>query len=459
MTGTAKRRVAPGPQGHPILGSLPDFRNDNIRAFMNGWRQFGDVVRFRGRGSMFLVVHPDHVKHVLLDRHRNYPRPPFVDDKLKGVVGDGLVASEGELWLRQRRLAQPIFHRQRIAAFGTSMTDTIAEMLDRWQVPARRGEALDLRVEMQALTLSILAKALFAADWEQQAEAVGPAVTVALEHTNRRLLSVIDIPERVPVPANRRWLEARRTLDEIVYRLIAERRRSKEEGGDLVTMLLQARDQDSGEGMSDRQVRDEVMGFLIAGHETVSTGLTWTWYFLSTHPAVAHRLRAELAEVLSGRVPTVEDIPQLPYTTMVLEEAMRHYPPIWVMLRNPLEDDEIGGYSIPAGTFVILCPYVTHRHPDFWENAEGFDPERFTPERTTGRHRYAYFPFGGGPRKCIGESFGMMEMQLVIAMVAQRYRLDLVPGHPIAAQPAISLRARYGMLMTLRDLQTAPDGS
>ena len=452
MAASVSSRTAPGPRGHILLGSLPDFQRDNIRAFMDAWRRYGDVVRFRGRGAMFLVVHPDHVKHVLQDRHPDYPRPWWVDDKLKGVVGEGLVASEGEHWRRQRRLAQPVFHRQRIGAFGTVMTDTTGEMLERWEAYAARGQAINMRVAMQNLSLAILARSLFGADWGPEAAAVGPAVTIALEHTNRRLLSPIDPPEWVPLPHIRRWLKARRTLDSLVYRLIAERRRAPADGADLVSMLIQARDEETGEGMTDEQLRDEIMGFLIAGHETVSSALTWTWYLLSLHPDVAGRLRSELVEVLGGRTPTVADAAHLRYTTMVLQEAMRLYPPIWVMLRSPQTDDTIGGYHIPARSTVILCPYVTHRHPAFWENPEGFDPERFTPERSADRPRYAYFPFGGGPRLCIGESFGMLEMQLVIAMMAQRYRPDLAPGYPVVPQPAISLRARYGMGMTLQPL-------
>jgi cytochrome P450 len=453
MAEKVKLPAAPGPRGHPILGSAPAIQRDIIQALMSSWREFGDIVRFRVPGlSIYLVAHPDHVKHVMVDHHRNYPKVPSVDNKFKDISGEGLLNSSGEFWLRQRRLMQPTFHRQRIARFGTFMTECTAGMLDRWQVQAKCGEPLDMRVEMQRLSLDILAKALFASDLSREVDVIGHAVTVEFEHTFRRLQSIINLPLSLPLPGNRRFLEARRTLDEIVYRLIAERRAAAEEGGDLVSMLLQARDEETGEGMSDQQLRDEVMTMIFAGHETVSTGMTWVWYFLSMHPEVARRLGAELAEVLGGRTPTVEDIPQLRYTTMVIEEALRLYPPIWLMSRTPLVDDEIGGYAIPSGAMVFVCPYVTHRHPDFWENPEGFTPDRFAPERSVGRHRWAYFPFGGGPRKCIGDIFGLMETQLVVAMVAQRYRLDLVPGHPVIPQPAISLRARHGMLMTLKAL-------
>jgi cytochrome P450 len=452
MAQTTKQRMPPGPKGHPILGALPDFRRDAVQAVMDGWRQFGDIVRFGGPVSFYLLAHPDHIKLVLQDRHRNYGHHPMFNAKFTSVFGEGLVTTDGEYWLRQRRLVQPALHRQRIAAFGTLMTEATAAMLDRWQVHAGRGEALDIWSEMTHLSLVNLVKSLFSADWSRDAEAIEASMDLQSRHLNRRLLAVIDLPERVPVPANRRFLEARNALDQIIDRLIAERRRSEVDAGDLLTMLLQARDEETGEGMSDRQVRDEVKTIFIAGHDTVANGLTWTWYLLSTHPDVGSRLRAELAEVLGGRTPTLDDLPRLRYTAMVIDEALRLYPPLWLVSRAPREDDEIGGYHIPAGVFILLCPYVTHRHPDFWENPEGFDPERFAPERTAGRPTFAYFPFAGGPRKCVGENFALMEMQLIVATVAQRYRLDLVPGHPIALRGEVSLSPRHGMLMTLKSL-------
>jgi cytochrome P450 len=275
------------------------------------------------------------------------------------------------------------------------------------------------------------------------------AVTIANEHTNRRLLAPVNPPEWLPLPSTRRFLSTREAVDALVYRLIAERRRSGEDRGDLLSQLLGARDEETGESMSDEQLHDELISMIFAGHETVSLGLTWTWYLLATAPPAVRRLQREVAEVLEGRTPTVEDVPDLRYTTMVIEEALRLYPPIWLVPRAPIADDEVGGYRIQAGTMIFLCPYVTHRHPDFWDEPEGFDPERFTEERSAGRPRYAWFPFGGGPRQCIGAPFALLEMQLVVAMIAQRYRLTLVPGHPIALEPMVTLRPRHGMLMTL----------
>jgi cytochrome P450 len=367
--------------------------------------------------------------------------------KLRGVVGEGLVANEGDVWRRSRRLAQPAFHNQRISTFVKMMTDSVGLMLEEWEGHVRSGATVDIKSQMMHLSLAVLAKGVFTAEWSKHVSVVEPAVGVALAHTNRRLTSPID-PQRLPfLPSTREFNKAMADLDAIVYGAIAERRASSAEHTDLLGMLMQAKDAETGESFDDRQVRDEVMGFLIAGHETVSAALTWTWYLLSQNPESWRRLAAEAESVLNGRVPVLEDVPKLEYTRMVLDEAMRLYPPIFVLMRSPQQDDEIGGYHIPAKTNVVICPYVTHRHPEFWDNPEGFDPERFTPERSAGRHRMAYLPFAAGPRKCIGDTFALLEMQLAVAMVAQRFRLNLVPGYPMVPQPAISLRPRDGLLM------------
>lgn len=456
MTSPSSRRLPPGPAGVPVLGNARELRADIIQTILDGWRAHGDIVRFRIPGvAIYVLGHPDYAKHVLQDNHQNYPKIPMVDNKFKRVSGEGLLTSGGSFWLRQRRIMQPVFHRQRIAGYAKLMTDATQRVLDRWAGAAQSGQALDMRVEMMRLSLDVMARALFTADMTRQADIIGQAVTVEFEYLHKRLNALLDVPLKVPIASNRRFVEARASLDAIVYPLIAERRRSGEDTGDFLSMLLQVRDEETGEGMTDLQVRDELTTFIFAGHETVSTGLTWVWYLLSKHPTAWRRLREEVEEVLAGRVPTIDDLPKLRYTSMVIDESMRIYPPLWLIARTPLKDDEIAGYHVPKGTFVFCPPYVIHRHPDFWPNPEGFEPERFDPERSAGRHKYAYFPFGNGPRKCIGDYFGLVEMQLVVAMITQRYRLDLVPGHPVIAEPAISLRAREGMLMTLSPAEAA----
>jgi cytochrome P450 len=455
VSGEVQGRLAPGPRGHPLLGNSRGFQQDLIGTLLNGWRNHGDVVRFRGVGPLFpvyLVAHPDYVKHVLQDNHKNYPKTPFVNDKWRMVVGEGLICSEGDFWRRQRRLAQPAFHRKLIDGFGKLMVDNTARMLARWDGHAQRGEEVNATVEMTHLALAVLAQALFSADWTREAEVMGPAVEVAIGHAYHQMEEFVTLPEFLPTPANRRFKKARAALDEIVYRLIAERHKVKEEEQppDLLAALMNARDEETGGGrMSDEQVRNEVMTFMFGGHETVAAGLSWTLYLLSKHPEAARRLTAEVEEVLAGRAPTLEDLPRLTYTTMLINESLRLYPPVWLISRTPVADDVVGGYRIPAGSMVLLSSFVSHRHPAFWEDPEGFDPERFSPERSQDRPRHAWFPFSGGPRKCIGDYFGIMEMQIVISMIVQRFRADLAPGHPVIPKPGITLGQKEGMFMTL----------
>jgi len=445
-------REPPGPVGSPLVGVLPALRRDPIQLFLDAWRAYGDVVRLPLAGGRhgYLLAHPDHVRHVLQENHANYRKDPRSNEKLKETLGEGLLTAEGEHWLSQRRLMQPAFHRQRVAAFGTLMTERTLAMLDRWEQHARTGAPLEVASEMMQLTFEIIGRAMFGADLRDLAPTVARALAVGLEHTMRRIQAYPDLPPWLPLPDNLRFRRALRDLDRVVYRVIEGRRAATDAPDDLLSLLLHARDEGSGARMDDRQLRDEVMTILLAGHETTAVALTWSWYLLSRHPEVRRRLQAELSAVLGDRPPTVEDLAHLPYTHMVVQEAMRLYPPAWVISRVPLADDAVDGFRLPAGEVVFLSPYVTHRHPAFWENPEGFDPERFAPERSAGRPRFAYFPFGGGPRLCIGNSFALQEAQLILATIARQYQLDLVPGHPVALHPLITLRPRYGMPMTVR---------
>jgi cytochrome P450 len=337
------------------------------------------------------------------------------------------------------------------------MTETTAAMLERWQSVARRGEPLDIGAEMMRLTLSVIVKTMLGAEASDEAEArvVARALNITLEHLHGRAWALIKLPEHWPSPGNRCFRQAVDTLDKIVYRIIDEHRRQEENTNDLLSILLLARDEETGEGMSDQQLRDEVMTAFTAGHETTANALAWTWYLLAHHPHVAARLQTELATVLGGRSPTFRDLSNLNYTRQVIEEAMRLYPPLWITGRLSVNEDEIGGYHIPANADLVLSPYVTHRHPAFWEQPEVFDPDRFTPERSAGRPRYAYFPFGGGPHQCIGNHFALIEAQVILAMVAQTYRLDLVPGQSIKPRPMIALKPHPRILMTLHPQPTA----
>ena len=421
-------------------------------------REFGDLVCFRtALWKVYMVTHPDHVRHILQDHNQNYVKGPLVQ-RSKVLIGEGLFSSEGGFWRRQRRLAQPAFHRERIASFATIMTDTIGAMLDRWQSFAASGRAFDVMPEVSRLTLDVVGKALFSLDLSGDAAVVGRALKVGLDHVTRLTFSWLYVPLAVPTPQNRRYRRALSVLEEVVYGIIATRRRTGEDRGDLLSMLLAARDAETGESMSDRQLRDEVLTFVVGGHETTAVALAWACYLLARHPAIAARLHREVEDVLDGRTPEISDLPRLRYTRMVVEEVLRLYPPIWGYPRQSIGEDTIGGYRISAGSIIQICTYLTHRHPQFWHDPERFDPERFSPEQSWDRPRFAYMPFSGGPRQCIGNEFALMEAQLAIAMLAQRYRL--VPGSDcvVAPRAQVTLRPQGEVSIRLEAVPSPADG-
>jgi cytochrome P450 len=409
-------------------------------------RTYGDVSRFRllGYQGIYFVNHPDLIHEVLVARAKDYRKGQGLQEA-KRLLGEGLLTSEGELHKRQRRFLQPIFQHQRIAGYAEQMVQHAARARERWHA----GQAYDVKDEMQRLTLGIVAQTLFDADVEEEAEDIGRALTTSLLSLNRARSPLRALENRLPTPSQLRFRRARLQLDAIVYRMIAERRGSPKDRSDLLTLLLQATDPEgSGGGMSDAQVRDEALTLFLAGHETTALALTWTWYLLSLNPDPEARLHAELDAVLQGKLPTAADVPRLPYTRKVLQESMRLYPPAWALTRQALADTPLGPYTVRKGDTVFMSMFVTHRDPRWWPEPERFEPDRWTPEAEAKRPRYAYFPFGGGPRVCIGEGFAWMEGVLLLATVAQRWSFRLVPGHPIVLQPLITLRPRHGMRMT-----------
>ena len=437
--------VAPGPRGHPLLGSLPDVRRDPIGLFLESFRRYGDLVRFRfGPATAHLVSAPAGVNHVLAENHRNYGKQTRGYRNLRYVLGNGLLTAEGDHWRRQRRIAQPAFHRQRIAGFGQTMARAAREAAA--SLSARRGQTVDVHQEMMRLTLRIVGETLLAHDPTDAADEVGAALKYLLSLANERSSRVLDLPPLLPTRENRRFRRALATLDAVVLRMIAERRSRPGDRGDLLSMLIQARDAETGEAMDDRQLRDEAMTIFLAGHETTANALTYTWVLLSRYPAAMRQLRAELSQVLGGRAPSAEDLPRLTLTRRILQEAMRLYPPAWIISRSATGADEIGGFPIPAGSLILISPYVVHRHPGLWSNPEGFDPERFAVEPPRG----AYLPFGGGPRMCIGNAFASMEAELVIATLAQDLTFELAPGEPVDLEASITLRPRKGVAMAVR---------
>lgn len=432
-----------------MLGNARGFQKDIIQTLLDGFRDYGDIVRFQGIGPLFpvyLFAHPDYVMRALKDAHDIYPKTPFINAKWRMVVGNGLICSTGEFWQRQRKLAQPSFDPKLLRTFDGVIAEETATLIEEWRPRIERGQPIDVAAEMVHLALMCLGQAMFSTDWRREAKVMGPAVHEAIGYAYKLIEAPIAIPESLPLPGSRSFKRARRTLEQIMERMIARRHQLKEPLPDLLGALMGAQ-LENGERMSDIQVRNELMTFMFGGHETVAAGLAWTWHTLSEYPHVRRQVVAEVDEVLQGRTPTADDIPNLPYLTRVINESLRLHPPVWLISRTPIADDEVGGYRVPAGSMVLLSSFVSHRHPDFWENPEGFDPDRWLPERAQDRPRHAWFPFSGGPRQCIGGYFGLMEMHLVISMMLQRFRLELAPHHPVVPRPGLTLGFKHGLLM------------
>jgi cytochrome P450 len=449
--------AAPGPRTR-VLGTLIMPGRDPLAMFTRFAAEYGDVVHFRMAGEhVYFINHPQLVRDVLVTNQRNFTKSRGLE-RAKKLLGEGLLTSEGHAHLRQRRLLQPAFHRERIAAYGAVMVDRAARMRTAWQP----GATLDVAKEMMRLTLSIVGKTLFDSDVDSKADEVGVAVTDVLETFWLNLLPGADLIDRLPVGPLRRARAARERLDALIYSMIKERRASGRDHGDLLSMLIAAQDEEEmadggapgasrvARGMSDRQIRDEAMTLLLAGHETTANALTWTWYLLSQHPAVAARLHAEIDDVLHGRLPAVADLSKLPFTDRVVTESMRLYPPAWVIGRRAIDEFALGEYTVPARSIVFMSPYVLHRDARFYPDPLAFRPDRWTPEFRSALPPFAYVPFGGGARKCIGDQFALMELALVLTTVAQHWELQLAPGHPVVPQPLVTLRAKHGMRMELR---------
>jgi len=437
----------PGPQNLPIVGSLYAFRSDPLGFLTKAANKYGDLVYFRVvRQHMYLVNHPDYVREILVSNQGNFIKSRALQ-RAKILLGEGLLTSEGQHHLRQRRLVQPGFHRERLAGYASAMSECSVRWRERWKA----GSTLDVSTEMPHLTLSIVAKTLFSADVQSEASEIGDAMTTVLQMFRLLLMPFSEYLEKLPLPYVRRFDKARARLDATIYGLISERRKSGQDTGDLLSMLLFAQDEEKGgerdDGMSDEEVRDEALTLFLAGHETTANALTWTWYLLSQHPAVEQRLHAEIDDVLEGRAPELADVPRLRYAEMILAESLRLYPPAWAIGRMAVGAFELGGVRIPAKSICILSPYLVQRDPRWFPDPDKFDPERWTPEARDSRPKFSYFPFGGGTRVCIGERFAWMEGVIVMAAIAQKWKLRLAPDQHVEPLPLITLRVKNGLLM------------
>ena len=448
----------PGPPMR-LFGFLREMRRDPLTFFLNCAATYGDVVQIRYGVAVDLVQrrwgtagyilnHPTDIKHVLVTNQRNYRKFPFPPAGQR-VFGKGLLTSEDPLHLQQRRMMQPFFHQQCISGYAEVMVLKTEERLERW----KDGATLNVFQEMTALTLAIVSKTLFNMDIGDEANDFSEAVTIGLHHIHQRQMSFVGffpIVEYLPTHANRQFRKAVKQLDEAIFGMIHAQRMRREESDDLLSMLLHARDEE-GNTMSDQQVRDEVLTLILAGHETTANALAWTWYLLSQHPDVESQLLSELRDVLNGRLPSTANVPKLVYTEMVFAEAMRLYPPVWGLSpRTSLGTDVLpSGSTIAAGDVVYIIPYVVHRNPRLFQDPERFDPERFSPAAKHQRSEYAYFPFGGGSRRCIGEAFAWMEGILILATIAQRFKMTLPTTQTIVPEPLVTLRPKNGVLMQL----------
>lgn len=419
-----------------------------LRSFVEG----GDLVRTRIGPTRryryaYLAARPEYVEHVLKRNQNNYVKAPTYRP-IKNFLGEGLLTSEGDTWLRHRRIAQQSFYKERIRGCVPSIGSTCGEMLDRW----RDGEIVDASLEFSRITLAVVGRALFHSDLTRDGSVVAPALATIQSHIERRVLfaftpRTFGIVETLPTRENRRNLRATDRLDALIHEIIAGHRSHGDGENDLLTGLMSARDE--GRGLTDSELRDEAMTFLLAGHETTANALTWTWYLLSKNPAIREEVEREVDSVMTGDVSTSDEVEELEYTRAVIEEAMRLYPPAWLIERECVADDEIDGHLIPAGSVVMVSPYVTHRHPELWPNPEGFDPRRFLEARRSERPPFAYFPFGGGRRQCIGAGFAMIEAVVITAMIAARFRFELVPGQKIEPDPRVTLGVKNGMMMKI----------
>lgn len=453
----AQNSAAGGPRGVFLLGQIPEFRRDPLRAIARWHAAHGDVVPFRlGFRRFALLSHPDLAEELLIRRPQDFPKIHHwkPGTGLTMVFGNGLITSSGALWKRQRQLIQPIFHRSRVAGFADTMVSAADDLLRRWagQSP---GTVLQIDREMTRLALDIITRTMFNRSVLDQADRIGPALETVLGYATRTIGALWTPPLSLPTPGNLRFKSAMTYLNRLMADIIGERRRTGDHRGDFLDLMMNARDETTGEPMTDELLRDEVLTVFVAGHETTANTLTWTWYLLARHPEVMERLHQELDRVLAGRRPTAADLPHLPYTRAVFEETLRLFCPVAAMVRRTARDEVLGDRSIAKDTVLLIAIYNIHRHPDFWIEPERFRPERFLAGSEKPKHRLAYMPFSAGPRVCVGNHFALTEGPLLIASIAQRCELRIPGDRPVEPELRVTVKPKGGLRMSIHPRRVA----
>lgn len=433
----------PGPKPHFLIGNMPLASREPLEVFSRWAKEYGDIFYYRAAWiNVYFLNHPDFIEYVLVRNPENFRKDRVIRNS-RWLLGRGLLTNEGEPWKKQRRLSQPAFHKERIASYAETMVDSAERMFINWHT----GDRFDAHQEMMQITLRIVVRALFAAE-DDKTEKISRSLNVIMQNLSGARMILPPLLRYLPLPGMIELRRAVSQLDSVVLDIINQRRGKKQDSGDLLSILSASQDEDGSE-MDDTQLRDEVMTFLLAGHETTALALTWSWYLLSNHPEAEQRLHEEVDRVLTGRVPSVSDLPSLNYTEAVVNEALRLFPPAWTVARTAIRDFDLGGYRIPAGSDVVMSQWIMHRDRRFFSDPEKFDPDRWSAKRSQNLPRFAYFPFGGGPRQCIGASFAMMEAVLLLATIARRFRLRLVNGSQVMPMPSLTLRPRQRVLMEI----------
>ena len=446
----AAKHLPPGPKAIPLLGNILDFPKDPTGFMMKSTLEFGDTVYFWALHLKYIMVnHPEGIKHVLQENNKNYTKG-IGYKPLKLFLGNGLLTTDDPSWLKHRRLIQPHFNRESIANYADVVIESAIKMVNNWEKESEIASVINISQEMIYITSQIVGKTLLSSDVGNEDSNFWRSMDYALEYVNNRTrTNPFNLPSWFPLPDNYKYAKAIRILDSFIYGVIKKRRADSLERNDLLSALLTAKDEKTGLGINDRQLRDEILTFFVAGHETSANGLTWALYLLSKHPEVQEKLNNELKTVLDGRTPNFMDLHSLTYTMQVIQESLRLYPPVWIMGRQTIKEDSVRGHYIPPHTDIMISPYVLHRHPDYWKDPDVFDPDRFSPENVKNHIPYAYIPFGGGPRLCVGQNFALMEMVLVLAIIAQKYSVKLTGNQNVELGPYITLRPKEDLMMKL----------